>query len=127
MLIGNHSSGKSSFVNWFVDHTEESDSKEPNRLVQRESAAMETTGFTWIVRGRCRDTHKGSATLKAMGYLRELADLTNVQDNLVTEVVPLRERASQRGFAMVDLVDTPGLTDGGLIYPYVDDACNFIS
>ena len=103
MLIGNHSSGKSSFVNYYIGAD-----------VQREGAAMETTGFTWIVSGKKRDTHKGSATLYSLGYLKDITKFDNVMDNLITEVVPSKERA----FTLCDLVDTPGLTDGGLVYPY---------
>jgi hypothetical protein len=85
---------------------------------------METTGFTWIISGKGRDTHKGSATLKSLGYLKEITKFDNVLDNLITEVVPSKERL----FPMVDFVDTPGLTDGGLIYPYdIDKICEWIA
>ena len=43
MLIGNHSAGKSSFVNWYVEET-----------VQRTGVAIETQGFTLVTSGRGR-------------------------------------------------------------------------
>eukprot|EP00455_Lapot_gusevi_P000627 TRINITY_DN10290_c0_g1_i11.p1 TRINITY_DN10290_c0_g1~~TRINITY_DN10290_c0_g1_i11.p1 ORF type:complete len:486 (-),score=142.36 TRINITY_DN10290_c0_g1_i11:101-1486(-) len=103
MLIGNHSAGKSSFVNWYIDAS-----------IQKESAAMETTGFTWIVSGKKRDTFKGVATKKYLGYVEGIEEFKGVLENLYTEVVPSKERF----FPMVDFIDTPGLTDGDLVYPY---------
>ncbi|KAF4657042.1 hypothetical protein FOL47_008629 [Perkinsus chesapeaki] len=66
MVMGNHSSGKSTFINWFVD-----------AAIQKVGAALETTGFTIVT---------------------------------AETVAPF--------LSMLDIIDTPGLADGGLEYPY---------
>jgi GTPase SAR1 family protein len=41
MIVGNHSAGKSSFVNWYIGEE-----------VQRTGVAIETRGFTLITSGK---------------------------------------------------------------------------
>lgn len=41
LLIGNHSAGKSSFINWYIEET-----------VQRTGVAIETQGFTLVTSGK---------------------------------------------------------------------------
>ena len=68
-----------------------------------------------------------NSLLLSAQYLKDITKFDNVLDNLITEVVPSKERL----FPLVDFVDTPGLTDGGLIYPVrcaqepTNDSCNF--
>jgi predicted GTPase len=45
LLIGNHSAGKSSFINWYVEET-----------VQRTGVAIETQGFTLVTSGKKRES-----------------------------------------------------------------------
>ena len=45
LLVGNHSSGKSSFVNWYIEEH-----------VQRTGVAMETAGFAFVTSGNRRET-----------------------------------------------------------------------
>ncbi|KAL5477442.1 hypothetical protein EMCRGX_G024240 [Ephydatia muelleri] len=45
MLIGNHSAGKSSFINWYIEEH-----------VQRTAVAIETQGFTLITSGKKRES-----------------------------------------------------------------------
>lgn len=40
LIVGNHSAGKSSFINWYVKDN-----------IQKESMAMETSGFTFVTSG----------------------------------------------------------------------------
>ena len=51
MIIGNHSAGKSSFINWYIGES-----------VQTTGVAIETRGFTYVTSGRKRETLKGDAT-----------------------------------------------------------------
>lgn len=53
MIIGNHSAGKSSFLNWYCDEQ-----------IQKTGVAIETRGFTFISHGKKRETLKGEATLR---------------------------------------------------------------
>ncbi|CBY36947.1 unnamed protein product, partial [Oikopleura dioica] len=41
MLMGNHSAGKSSFINWYI-----------NENIQRTGVAIETQGFTIVTSGK---------------------------------------------------------------------------
>lgn len=45
LLIGNHSAGKSSFINWYIEEH-----------VQKTGVAIETQGFTLITSGKRRET-----------------------------------------------------------------------
>jgi GTPase SAR1 family protein len=45
LLIGNHSAGKSSFINWYVEEH-----------VQRTGVAIETQGFTFVTSGTKRES-----------------------------------------------------------------------
>ena len=58
MLIGNHSAGKSSFINWYIGES-----------VQTTGVAIETRGFTFVTSGRKRDTLKGDATFAFYDHL----------------------------------------------------------
>ena len=49
MIIGNHSAGKSSFINWYIGES-----------VQTTGVAIETRGFTFVTSGRKRETLKGT-------------------------------------------------------------------
>jgi ribosome biogenesis GTPase A len=52
LLVGNHSAGKSSFVNWYV-----------GEKIQNESVAIETAGVTVIRKGKTRTAWKGSQVI----------------------------------------------------------------
>uniref|UniRef100_A0A8C1ENV8 Si:ch211-11k18.4 n=2 Tax=Cyprinus carpio TaxID=7962 RepID=A0A8C1ENV8_CYPCA len=95
MLIGNHSAGKSSFVNWYVEEH-----------IQRTGVAIETQGFSFVTSGRKRESLTGNATNRVSEYLG-------------TEICTSR----QKRFSLVTFVDTPGLVDGDMKYPFdVDQA-----
>jgi hypothetical protein len=49
LLVGNHSAGKSSFVNWYI-----------GEKIQNESVAIETAGITVIRKGKSRTAWKGA-------------------------------------------------------------------
>ena len=48
-LPGNHSAGKSSFINWYVEEH-----------IQKTGVAIETQGFTFITSGRRRESLTGT-------------------------------------------------------------------
>ena len=64
MLIGNHSAGKSSFINWYIEET-----------VQRTGVAIETQGFSIVTSGRKRESLTGNATLHLYQHLKPLQNM----------------------------------------------------
>ncbi|XP_076364102.1 uncharacterized protein LOC143253710 isoform X2 [Tachypleus tridentatus] len=103
MLIGNHSAGKSSFINWYIEEH-----------VQKTGVAIETQGFTIVTSGRKRESLTGNATLHLYPHFEPLRKLTGVLDYLSTEV----STSKQKKFSLVTFVDTPGLVDGDMKYPF---------
>lgn len=113
LILGNHSSGKSSFINWYIGET-----------VQKESAAMETGGFSIITSGEKRDTFEGAATLRFVPMLEGAEKFPGLMDNLTTEVCTSRARH----FDYINFIDSPGLTDANLQYPFdINEALLWIS
>uniref|UniRef100_A0A4W4DUF9 G domain-containing protein n=1 Tax=Electrophorus electricus TaxID=8005 RepID=A0A4W4DUF9_ELEEL len=108
MLMGNHSAGKSSFINWYVEEH-----------IQKTGVAIETQGFTFVTSGRKRESLTGNATLHLYPHFKPLQEFKGVSEYLGTEICTSR----QKRFSLVTFVDTPGLVDGDMKYPFdVDDA-----
>ncbi|XP_071946294.1 uncharacterized protein [Antedon mediterranea] len=103
LLIGNHSAGKSSFINWYIEEH-----------VQRTGVAIETQGFTFVTSGRKRESLTGNATLHLYPHFKELAKIDGVVEYLNTEITT----SKQKKFSLVTFVDTPGLVDGDMKYPF---------
>eukprot|EP00741_Cyanophora_paradoxa_P002408 tig00000076_g2333.t1 len=103
LIIGNHSAGKSSFINWYCGET-----------VQKTGVAIETAGVTVIHSGKKRETWRGEATLNYFTHLTPLRQYPNLIQNVATEISESKERL----FGLVDFIDTPGLVDGNLSYPF---------
>ncbi|XP_048252036.1 uncharacterized protein LOC125380037 [Haliotis rufescens] len=103
LLIGNHSAGKSSFINWYVEEH-----------VQKTGVAIETQGFTFITSGRKRESLTGNATLHLYPHFDPLREIDGVIDYLTTEI----STSKQKKFSLVTFVDTPGLVDGDMKYPF---------
>ncbi|KAK3595741.1 hypothetical protein CHS0354_025369 [Potamilus streckersoni] len=103
LLIGNHSAGKSSFINWYVEEH-----------VQRTGVAIETQGFTFVTSGRKRESLTGNATLHLYPHFEPLRQIAGVTDYLSTEI----STSKQKKFSLVTFVDTPGLVDGDMKYPF---------
>eukprot|EP00190_Bangiopsis_sp_CCMP1999_P001288 CAMPEP_0198729578 /NCGR_PEP_ID=MMETSP1475-20131203/19728_1 /TAXON_ID= ORGANISM="Unidentified sp., Strain CCMP1999" /NCGR_SAMPLE_ID=MMETSP1475 /ASSEMBLY_ACC=CAM_ASM_001111 /LENGTH=454 /DNA_ID=CAMNT_0044492267 /DNA_START=106 /DNA_END=1470 /DNA_ORIENTATION=- len=107
MVVGNHSAGKSTFINWYM-----------GQPVLQTGVAVESTGFTVVTTGNRRETLRGPATMDAFEYLRPLRRHDGFVDCLRTELID----SSARNNDLVSFVDTPGLTDGDLRYSCaVDD------
>ena len=83
MIVGNHSAGKSSYINWYI-----------GEHVQKSSVAIETQGFTFVTSGKKRDSLKGQATLQLFSHLQH--DLQpfepSIYKGLQTEVSTSKER-----------------------------------
>ncbi|OQR96743.1 hypothetical protein ACHHYP_13611 [Achlya hypogyna] len=107
MIIGNHSAGKSSFINWYVGED-----------IQRTGVAIETQGFTFITSGTKRTLApiKGDSTLLLYPHLAPLSKEygKSLVENLTTHV----STSTARHFNVVDFCDTPGLVDGDIAYPF---------
>ncbi|XP_054281457.1 uncharacterized protein LOC128999120 [Macrosteles quadrilineatus] len=112
LLIGNHSAGKSSFINWYIEDN-----------VQRTGMAIETQSFTLITSGRKRETLMGPATIFLFPDLKPLEHIEGTLDYLMTEI----STSKKRQFPMVTFIDSPGMVDGGMEYPYdVNDTILFL-
>ncbi|XP_028843203.1 uncharacterized protein LOC114794664 [Denticeps clupeoides] len=108
LLMGNHSAGKSTFINWYVEEH-----------IQRTGVAIETQGFSFVTSGRKRESLTGNATLHLYPHFKPLQEFKGVAEYLSTEVCTSR----QKRFSLVTFVDTPGLVDGDMKYPFdVDQA-----
>lgn len=103
MLIGNHSAGKSSFINWYVEEH-----------VQRTGVAIETQGFSFVTSGKKRESLTGNATLHLYPHFKPLAEFPGLLEYLQTEI----STSKQKKFPLVTFVDTPGLVDGDMNYPF---------
>ncbi len=96
LLLGNHSSGKSSFINWVVGEE-----------VQRTGIAPIDDGFTIITRGPERDAKDGAAVVTNPDL--PWGDLERFGPTLVSH---LRLRlVPSEALAQVALVDSPGMID----------------
>uniref|UniRef100_S4RU38 Si:ch211-11k18.4 n=1 Tax=Petromyzon marinus TaxID=7757 RepID=S4RU38_PETMA len=109
MILGNHSAGKSSFINWYVEEH-----------VLRTGVAIETQGFTFVTSGRKRESLTGNATLHLYPHFKALQEIkdTGVTEYLGTEI----STSKQKKFSLVTFIDTPGLVDGDMKYPFDVDS-----
>ncbi|XP_072288648.1 uncharacterized protein [Eucyclogobius newberryi] len=103
MIMGNHSAGKSSFINWYVEEH-----------IQKTGVAIETQGFTFITSGRKRESLTGNATLHLYPQFRPLLEFKGALDYLTAEI----STSKQKKFSLVTFIDTPGLVDGDMIYSF---------
>ena len=101
--LGNHSAGKSSFINWYIEEH-----------VQRTGVAIETQGFSFVTSGRRRESLTGNATLHLYPHFKPLQAMPGVVDYLSTEI----STSKQKKFPLVTFVDSPGLVDGDMCYPF---------
>ncbi|XP_046610832.1 EH domain-containing protein 3-like [Neodiprion virginianus] len=101
LLIGNHSAGKSSFINWYVEEH-----------VQKTGVAIETQGICLVTSGKRRESLMGNATLHLYPHFKPLQQISGVMDFLSTEI----STSNKKKFSLVTFVDTPGLVDGDMQY-----------
>uniref|UniRef100_A0A6T8UFK0 Dynamin N-terminal domain-containing protein n=1 Tax=Chlamydomonas leiostraca TaxID=1034604 RepID=A0A6T8UFK0_9CHLO len=103
MIVGNHSAGKSSFINWYI-----------GEQIQKTGVAIETRGFTFVTSGKKRETLTGDATMRYFDFLSGFTKFEGIIPNLFTEISTSKEK----NFLCVDFIDTPGLVDGDMQYPF---------
>mmetsp|Transcript_17397 Transcript_17397/g.29842 ORF Transcript_17397/g.29842 Transcript_17397/m.29842 type:complete len:445 (+) Transcript_17397:172-1506(+) len=103
MIVGNHSAGKSSFINWYIQEG-----------IQKTGVAIETRGFTFVASGKRRETLTGDATLRFFPFLDGFTRYEGIVPNLFTEISTSREK----NFLCCDFIDSPGLVDGNMLYPF---------
>lgn len=113
MLVGNHSSGKSSFINAYT-----------GTKSLKSSVAVESTGCTLVRTGNKLANFTGDAALEDNAHLQAVVSRLGADRKVFLEQLTLLTVPSRaRDFASVDLLDTPGLADGNLEYGYrVNDA-----
>ena len=99
LMIGNHSAGKSSFINWYIEET-----------VQRTGVAIETQGFTLVTSGKKRESLLGNATIHLYPQLKAISDMDNIVDYVSTEI----STSKQKQFSLITFIDSPGLVDGDM-------------
>lgn len=116
MILGNHSSGKSSFINCvllFVDFDFVGYLKEN---VLPTGAAVESRGFTLVSQSEKEAPPlKGEATLR---YFPQLKGIQKFGKGLIENLSTIVSISHERCFPAVDFIDTPGLVDGSVEYPF---------
>jgi hypothetical protein len=81
--------------------------------------AIETRGFSFLTSGRKRETLKGDATLAYFDHLSDITQFEGINANVFTEVSTSKEK----NFSCVDFIDSPGLVDGDMQYPFDVASC----
>jgi hypothetical protein len=79
---------------------------------------METAGVTVVRRGKKRTQWRGKMTLSTFPSLARLGRLPGLVENLTTEF----STSEKKSFRSLELIDTPGLVDGNVRYPFDVDA-----
>lgn len=121
MIIGNHSAGKSSFINWYTGSE-----------IQKTGVAVESTAFTLVTNTKKNCKHRGEDAVTYFPQLREVSKMDGVMEGLLVKglddkhCIDLGEGTDdepRRIFKMIDFIDTPGLVDGSEQYGFkVDEA-----
>ena len=97
MIVGNHSSGKSSFINWYI-----------NEKLLGTSMAIEQGLILHLRQG------EGCLGEEDARKFPEIADIaTTLKDPSVVNCLETHfSQSDERLFSMVNFIDTPGLVDG---------------
>ncbi|KAL0232108.1 hypothetical protein PCE1_003104 [Barthelona sp. PCE] len=103
LLLGNHSSSKSSFINEYV-----------GQKVLDTGVAIETRNISIVQSGRSRETLNSDLTYKVNPFLNPLRHMVGMDSHLVTEIVP----STKRCFPFINFIDTPGIISGDLEYHF---------
>jgi len=113
MIIGNHSAGKSSFINWYTGVD-----------VQKTGAAVESTAFTLVTNTKKNCKHQGEDAVAYFPQLEEVSKMDGVMEGLVVKGLDGKSDATEikssppKIFRMIDFIDTPGLVDGSEQYGF---------
>jgi len=110
MIIGNHSAGKSSFINWYVGEE-----------IQRTSVSIETIEINLIMHGAKHREISGYNITKQLPFMKELYNKgtkTERFNGLLKNMTVKTSPSTKRHFPNMVFIDTPGLADGGLHYKF---------
>lgn len=106
MIVGNHSSGKSSFINWYI-----------NEKLLGTSMAIETKGLIFVTQGKVKEVWEKEGTLRKFPEIADIA--AELNDPKVVNCLETHfSQSDERLFSMVNFIDTPGLVDGHVEYPF---------
>ena len=110
LIIGNHSAGKSSFINWYVEED-----------IQKAKVAIETIEVNVIMHGKHRQEFNGFNAIKVLPFLKDLMDHERRSERFpgLLENLTLKSSISKaKNFENTIFIDTPGLADGNLKYKF---------
>ncbi|CAD2088989.1 conserved Plasmodium protein, unknown function [Plasmodium vinckei brucechwatti] len=97
LIIGNSSSGKSTFINWFLQEN-----------IQKTGYEFETNHFTLITSGNYISEFNGDITIKTFDFLKQISSRNrNFKNNLCTKMYVCKNPEIKN----IDFIDTPGLKD----------------
>lgn len=115
MILGNHSSGKSSFINCKSSLSLEYAGYLKENVLPT-GAAVESRGFTLVSQSEKEAPPlKGEATLR---YFPQLKGIQKFGKGLIENLSTIVSVSHERCFPDVDFIDTPGLVDGSVEYPF---------
>ena len=110
MIIGNHSAGKSSFINWYI-----------GEKLQQTRVSIETIEINLIMNGAITTELSGHNVMKQLPFMEELYDKKTKQERfpgLLNNMTVKTSMSKARNFDQIVFIDTPGLADGGLRYKF---------
>ena len=136
LIIGNHSAGKSAFVNWYLGEealatgvaveVRGRGGGEGGRHTPRDTPHThpplpfpQSTGFTIVRHGKQRFDVRAEGALIDNPHLAAVAaKLGADRKRFVDGLTLLVRKSAARDFPALDIIDTPGLVDGEISYPF---------
>ena len=110
MIMGNHSAGKSSFINWFI-----------GEKLQKTKVAIETVEINLVMHGSKKTELSGYNIMKMLPFMKDLYDKKTKKEKfpgLLSNLSVKTSTSKMRGFEQIVFIDTPGLADGSLRYKF---------
>ena len=110
MIIGNHSAGKSSFINWYI-----------GEKLQKTRVSIETIEINMVMHGAQQQELTGHNVVKMLPFMKELYDKETKKElfpGLLNNLTVKTCTSKARNFDQIVFIDTPGLADGGLLYKF---------
>jgi len=110
MIIGNHSAGKSSFINWYV-----------GEKIQQTRVSIETIEINMVMHGQKQSELSGHNVMSQIPFMKELFDKKTKTERfpgLLNNLTVRTSTSTAKNFKNIVFIDTPGLADGGLNYKF---------
>ncbi|CDW79068.1 eh domain-containing protein 3 [Stylonychia lemnae] len=111
MILGNHSAGKSSFINWYVEQPD----------LQKTKVSIETIEINLIMQGNSQQEFNGMNAMQMLPFLRDLYDVDSKKEKfpgLLENLFLKSSNSDAKDFKNIVFIDTPGLADGNLKYKF---------